>query len=290
MRLEGASARIREAYPAEYTDLMVFITDFGGADYLVVILALLFWLTRRRQTAILVAYAITGAAFILTMKTLIGWDRPPDDVWVIEYETDPYGFPSGHAFISTLIYGGILYRFDLHRHWAAVGGVVALIVLVSLSRVVLGLHYLGDLLVGAALGLALLVALELVVKENRRLAFGVALVSSAIGASIVGPSIQTAWILLGFGIGGAAFGHRVEELPPLRSRVEGAVLTVLGLGCIAIGITLETVLTDLGSTFVEVPLMIALYAVLIVVIMLLPEAVGRLEHDLVAEGLGDTPA
>lgn len=278
VRLEAHSETVREAYPEAYTDLMVFITDLGGADYLVVILAVLFWVTRRHDTALVVAYTIAGASLMLALKATLGWERPPEDVWVIEYEADPYGFPSGHALIATVVYGGLLYRFGLARHWGALAGVVTLIGLVSISRVVLGLHYLGDLLFGAALGIAVLVALELLVRENLRVGFGVALVAAAVGSVVAGPSIETAWILLGFAVGGVAVGHRVESLPPLRSRVEAAVLTVVGLALVALGVALEGAVTSVGVRAVEIGLMVGLYAVLFVAILLLPAAIGHVEH------------
>lgn len=288
MRLESQSEVIRDAYPSGYTDIMVVITDLGGADYLVLILALLFWLTRRHDAAIVAAYALTAASLMLALKAALGWDRPPEDVWVIEYEADPYGFPSGHALIATVVYGGLLYKFDLHRRWGAVLGVVTLIALVSISRVVLGLHYLGDLFVGVALGLALLVGLELLVDGDLRLGFAVAVVAAALGAAVAGPSIETTWILVGFALGGLAVGHRIDSLPPLRSRVEGAVLAGLGIGVITLGVALEGIVTAVEPRPVAIGLLVGLYAALFVVVLVLPALVGRLDYEWLARPTGTT--
>lgn len=68
-----------------------------------------------------------------------------------------YGFPSGHALGSTLVWGGfalVVGKSKLSRAWLALAGVV--IVIVSLSRVILGVHYFIDVGVGALIGLIVL--------------------------------------------------------------------------------------------------------------------------------------
>jgi membrane-associated phospholipid phosphatase len=65
------------------------------------------------------------------------------------------GFPSGHATMSTLVYGGLalVHRRHVPSEGTVAAALAALVVLaVSLSRVVLGVHYLGDVLVGLLVG------------------------------------------------------------------------------------------------------------------------------------------
>lgn len=63
-----------------------------------------------------------------------------------------YGFPSGHAVLSTAVYGGAALTLDLggraRQRWLAVG----IILLVAMTRVVLGVHYLVDVVAGAIVG------------------------------------------------------------------------------------------------------------------------------------------
>jgi len=71
--------------------------------------------------------------------------------------SDGYGFPSGHATVSTVVYVGlasILTIWDQRRRYFVAGVVVAV---VSFTRLALGLHYLVDVLAGMALGGTVLV-------------------------------------------------------------------------------------------------------------------------------------
>lgn len=66
-----------------------------------------------------------------------------------------YSFPSGHAQVTATLWG--LMAWQLAKRWFWVLAVV-LTVLVGFSRIYLGVHYLGDVLGGLAIG-AVLVAL-----------------------------------------------------------------------------------------------------------------------------------
>ena len=70
-----------------------------------------------------------------------------------------YSFPSGHALGTTILYGLIaLYLISKARKWTARALIVAvaafLVFLVASSRVYLGVHYLSDVVAGAAEGVA----------------------------------------------------------------------------------------------------------------------------------------
>ncbi|WP_265108138.1 phosphatase PAP2 family protein [Halosolutus halophilus] len=275
MRFEEESAAIREAFPEAYVDLAVVVTEFGGAAVLMIVLAVLYWLTRRRETALVVSYAVAGVGFILVLKTLIGLPRPPEDVYLIAYDGDPYGFPSGHAFAAALVYGGLLLAFDRSRDPVAVAAAGVVIALVSLSRVVLGVHYLGDVIVGALVGLGFLLAVHGFVDGDPRRGF-------ALGALLGIPAVlitngdPDALVALGGSLGGVVASTRLESLPALRSRLEGGVLVTVGGAAIGVGVAIESIVGTLFSTVVAPAAIVAVNAVLFVAILLVPAAVGRL--------------
>src|SRR5207248_2002408 len=71
-------------------------------------------------------------------------------------------FPSGHAMGSTLVYGALLLIALPHvsgraRPWL-IGATVALVLLISTSRLALGVHFLSDVVGGILLGAAWLLA------------------------------------------------------------------------------------------------------------------------------------
>ncbi|WP_290811378.1 phosphatase PAP2 family protein [Halovivax sp.] len=267
MRLEGPSEAIREVFPAEYAELAVLVTDLGGTTFLMVLLAVLFWLSRRRETALVASYAVAGLGLLMVLKALFDLPRPPEELFLASMDDDPYGFPSGHAFAAVVVYGGLLVAFERLREPLAVAGVGSLVVLVSLSRVVLGYHYLGDVIVGAAVGIAFLAAMFRTVSEPR-IGFAVGLVLALPAIAATGAAEET---LLGLGaaIGGLVGTWRLDSAPPLRSRAEGALLAVAGLAFL-------TAMTAMESWIaVTAPATVATYAVTIAGIFLLPVLLAR---------------
>lgn len=103
-----------------------------------------------RFTAILATAILVLAVIILAIKFIVRRRRPKGEWGEFYRKNDPHSFPSGHAARSfliafiALVYGPV---------WL---GIAALIwaVLVSLARVMMGLHYLSDIIVGTLIGLA----------------------------------------------------------------------------------------------------------------------------------------
>ncbi|HZU85856.1 MAG TPA: phosphatase PAP2 family protein [Anaerolineaceae bacterium] len=100
--------------------------------------------------AAMIAVAVVGlAVLVLAIKFLVRRQRPEGEWGAIYRATDPHSFPSGHAARAMLL---AVMACGLGPWWLA-----ALLVIwmpfVSLSRVNTGLHYVSDVVVGAALGL-----------------------------------------------------------------------------------------------------------------------------------------
>ncbi|WP_339102653.1 phosphatase PAP2 family protein [Haloterrigena salinisoli] len=270
MRLEEPSAAIREAFPAAYADLVVFVTELGGTTVPMLVLAVLFWSGRRRRSALVISYAVAGLGLLLSIKTLLGLPRPPADALLIplEGEREGYGFPSGHAFAATVVYGGLVVAYDRTRDGRALAAAGTLVALVSLSRVVLGVHYLGDVIVGAALGVAFLAAMTRLTKGDPRRGFAVAFGLALVTVVVAGASDDS---LLGLGgaIGGLCAAGWIDRLPELRTRLETAVLVAVGSVGVAALQFAEALVT-------AAPALVALYAALVGWVLLAPIAVGRL--------------
>lgn len=270
MRLVDESAAIRGAFPAEYVELVIFVTDLGGTTFLVFLLAACYWLTRRREAALVISYAIAGVAFVVALKAALGLPRPPEEYFLVAYEGDDYGFPSGHAFAATVVYGGLVSAFDRTRDRRAVAAATSLVILVALSRVVLGVHYLGDVIAGIAVGLVFLLGMNRVTGGDPRRGFAVALGLSIPAIVVAGP-IEELLIALGGSIGGLVAAGRIAGLPALRSRLEGLILSVAGVAFVVALKGLEAIVAG------AVPAVVAVYAVLVAGVLLAPGAVGRIE-------------
>ncbi|MFW5470986.1 phosphatase PAP2 family protein [Knoellia sp. CPCC 206435] len=145
------------------SELATDFTDVGGPVVMPILTVLvagglaLVW--RRWTPVILMAIASLGSlAMTVTGKQLTGRARPPESLAVPPFESSP-SFPSGHTLNATVILGLTAYLFALwinRKRWRAVVVLVLglLIVLMGLSRVFLGHHWLTDVVAGWAVGLA----------------------------------------------------------------------------------------------------------------------------------------
>lgn len=91
------------------------------------------------------------AVLVLTIKFRIRRLRPVGEWGRIYRNTDPHSFPSGHAARAFLI---VVIATGLGPAWLATG-LWIWAPLVALARVAMGVHYVSDVLAGAALGIVI---------------------------------------------------------------------------------------------------------------------------------------
>jgi membrane-associated phospholipid phosphatase len=178
-RLVAASRVLREAVPDELVPVVWAVTLLGSAKFLVLALSLAYWnwVDRREEMLALVAVAFVGLTVTLTLKYGLDLPRPPPEARRYPVEPSPVGFPSGHAIAATTIYGGALLAFDRVRDPRAVAGVAGLVAAISLSRVVLGVHYLGDVVAGVGVGLVILLGATVIFERGAVYGFAAAVLS-----------------------------------------------------------------------------------------------------------------
>ncbi|WP_424019089.1 phosphatase PAP2 family protein [Halorientalis pallida] len=119
------------------------------------------------------ALVVTYVVVVGTLKPMFGFPRPPGASeapavgWlppilaaVFENITtaSSSGFPSGHALGSTMVWGGLALVLDGVRDRVRIGLAAVVVTVVATSRLVLGVHYLVDVIAGVGLGLAILAA------------------------------------------------------------------------------------------------------------------------------------
>lgn len=131
---------------------------------LVVVTALLLLVRRQRRQAVWFVLVAAGASLVESgLKVAVGRNRPTfaDPILVAASKA----FPSGHATSGSVVYGGLLLLvLPLLRNAAlrvaATGAVVVLVAAIATSRVILGVHWLTDVVGGLCLGSAWLLALS----------------------------------------------------------------------------------------------------------------------------------
>ena len=122
------------------------------------IAALFLSLTEHRYSALLLLVATAGG-IILNNVLKLAFDRPRPRLFEWATTAMSSSFPSGHAMSAAIVYSTIAYlaaRLQRKRWERVLTALVAfvLIVLISLSRLYLGVHYPSDVLAGTVMGLA----------------------------------------------------------------------------------------------------------------------------------------
>ncbi|WP_414754742.1 phosphatase PAP2 family protein [Anabaena sp. CCY 9910] len=118
------------------------------------------WRYNRRREATGLGIATVGAIGLnFLLKQLFGRARPA--LWDYLVNAIHYSFPSGHAMVSTAVYGYIGYvlakEFPQWRK-QILASTAALILAIGFSRLYLGVHWPTDVLAGYAAGLLWLIA------------------------------------------------------------------------------------------------------------------------------------
>ena len=133
------------------------ITNLGSPLVCLVIATIVCVVLYRRRhiaDAALLPVVLGGAELLnLVLKLSFHRDRPEHGV----VHLDTYSYPSGHAMIAAATYGAFAYllwgRVRAWRARAVISVVMlVLVVVICFSRVYLGVHYLSDVLGGAAAG------------------------------------------------------------------------------------------------------------------------------------------
>lgn len=228
------------------------LTALGDVWFVFFLLGVIYWFgptlpgavsLSRRRGVFAIALAIGGLAVTTTLKELFRLPRPPGaaepvgvafvpEILVPVYAeigaADGFGFPSGHAIAAVVVYGGLALLVGSRRGYVAAA---VLCVLLPLSRIVLGVHYLVDVVAGVAVGSAFLaVAYRLCGRgSNPGRVLLLALFAALVGAA-VDYNTDTMLALggalgarIGWGIVGGAVVH--EE----TTRAGGAASAVVGI-------------------------------------------------------------
>jgi undecaprenyl-diphosphatase len=136
--------------------------SFQSVLILTVVAVAILWWRRERVLAAAMVGTVAAQELLFTVAKDIGGRPRPDAALALVMETSP-SFPSGHAVRATVVFGLLAYLlFRSYRAvWARVLTVsvyLLAVLLVAMSRVYLGVHYVTDVWGGMLLGGALLAA------------------------------------------------------------------------------------------------------------------------------------
>lgn len=124
----------------------------AGIVWIVISIWLFFQEEKKDRLFFLPVAVATGASWIaseIVLKSLVGRMRPAADIGaiIVGDGATNFSFPSTHA-----TFAWALARVLSHKEPRYTGWFYALAVLISLSRIYLGVHYPGDIIGGTLLG------------------------------------------------------------------------------------------------------------------------------------------
>jgi len=150
--------------PSPLTDsVMMFFSTAGRFPVYIIVSCLVAWfIDRRRGITILAAVLLTFALNHL-VKDMVRHPRPDPALLMhadlaLRNMPKSFSFPSGHAQGAMTFFGSvaILFRSRLLRVMC-----ISMIILVSFSRLYLGVHFPGDVVGGLVLGALVVLAIPL---------------------------------------------------------------------------------------------------------------------------------
>ena len=142
------------------TPIAKFITNFGGAIFLITLTVILFILIKNKKIGLSI---FSNLVIITVLNQLLKriLQRPrPTEFRIIE-ETG-YSFPSGHSMVSMAFYGYLIYLIykyveNKHVKWISIVLLSILICSIGVSRIYLGVHYTSDVLGGFLVSISYLI-------------------------------------------------------------------------------------------------------------------------------------
>jgi undecaprenyl-diphosphatase len=145
------SIRLKNPNENRFKPFAAFFAHSGDSWFIEIALFILWLCTRARfhqMMALMAGAVVVLAALVLAIKFTIRRRRPEGEWGAIYRTTDPHSFPSGHAARTAML---AVLAFALGFRW--LGAALFLwMILVSLARVWMGVHYLSDIIAGVILG------------------------------------------------------------------------------------------------------------------------------------------
>lgn len=141
------------------TKIFLIITNLGS-PYVLILLTLLSFLLKNKKLSFIIT-ANLGLITIINqvLKFIVKRPRPSDLFLIVE---TGYSFPSGHSMVSLSFYGLLIYF--IYKYFKNKNLKIFLItlfsliiVLIGVSRVYLGVHFVSDVISGFLLSLSYLI-------------------------------------------------------------------------------------------------------------------------------------
>lgn len=257
---------VTESAPEWAAFVFAALSYLGSVWFVAPVIAIAFWFGNRHRFGPWLAIVIGGYAVMVGTKTFFDISRPsvepailPESLptviallYIPMVEVHTTTFPSGHALAAVVVWSMIALEVDWRTLPERLAIAAAMVVLVGLGRIGVAVHYPGDIVAGAALGILYVGGMLAVWRtveartgrhDTTSALLGVAIALSLLALALGGGADAAA---LAGGAVGALFSWRVVPPPALPDweLAAAAGITVAGLAVLG-AIVAVAVLLDL---------------------------------------------
>lgn len=165
-----------------------------------------------KRTAVMIAAVLGGLVLAVLLKNFFALPRPDGELHAIA--AGGTGFPSGHTMVATVFWGALAIWLPFSTLGRRVAIAAVIIAIVGLTRIGLGVHYLGDIIGAIVFGTIYLVVFFIVVDDKPRLGFAVALAVGLLAILVSGGGDRAITGFTGVAVG--FVGWQLMETRPAR--------------------------------------------------------------------------
>lgn len=146
------------------TNVFKIITTLGNTRFIIFsnIIIVIFYAFIKKNSLLLIPFSSILSPIINNILKFIFRRPRPDEIYRLITESN-YSFPSGHAMISILFYGSIIVLINRSniKHKIVLNTLIILIILlIGITRVYLGVHYVSDVIGGYLISLSIIVLIK----------------------------------------------------------------------------------------------------------------------------------
>lgn len=167
------------------------------------------------RTVTVIATVFGGLALAIFLKAAFDIPRPPAELHAVP-ESDE-SLPSGHTMSATVFWGALALWGQLSTRRRRFASASVAVVLVAVSRLALGVHFLVDVVVAVGLGCLYLAAIARFASDRPGAIFVVAIGFAVLGIITTGGGTQAILALVGSVM--APIGWRLVERESVRRQL-----------------------------------------------------------------------
>ena len=261
---------LSEVLPSFIKYLALIFTQFGGEIFLIACVALLYWLYDKKLGERLGFIGIASSVLNSSLKGIFLEERPfqhpgYESLKAFSGSDGATGtsFPSGHSQNSGTIFT-VLYQM-FNNKWIR-RACIALIIIVPVTRIILGVHFPHDVLVGTALGILVAIFFNYILNRFKKNEFTIYIITAIMFLPfiILFPTeglYKIYGLLLGF-IGGTTIEKKYIDFSMDVSAFKKILRLVVGL--VVLLLVKEGLKVVFGLFMEEIPLILDLVRYLLI--------------------------